>query len=237
MSNKEILDRIADLVAQGNGEGAAEAVKEAFDAGISVTEVLNDGAQIGMNRVGDDYSEGRAFLPELVLAGDAFGLLLGVIFENMDEEEAAANMRGKVLIGQASGDVHDIGKNIVIALLAVNGFEVVDLGINVPVKTFYEKAEETKADIIGISSLLTTSMPFMKDTVQYFIDTGTREKYRFIVGGGPVTPEFASKIGANGWGRTAFDCVNLCKRLMDRDEPAGPDPIFIDNGKDVNANV
>jgi len=235
MSKQEILKRIADLVANGDEDGAVEAVKEALDAGISVKEVLNDGAQIGMNKVGDDYSAGEAFLPELVCAGDTFGRILNVIFDNTDGDESAANLRGKVVLGQAAGDVHDIGKNIVIALLAVNGFKVVDLGIDVPAKTFYEKAEEIGADIVGISSLLTTSMPYMKDTLQYFVDTGIRERYRFVVGGGPVTPTYATEIGADGWGRTAFDCVNLCKRLMEKDKIADKNLILIDNGKDVTA--
>ncbi|MDR3225267.1 MAG: cobalamin-dependent protein [Clostridiales Family XIII bacterium] len=236
MSNEEILKRIADFVAVGDEEGAVEAVKEAFAAGIGAVDVLNNGAQIGMNKVGEDYSAGVAFLPELVLAGDTFSALLEIIFENMDSAESAANLRGKIVFGQAAGDVHDIGKNIVIALLAVNGFEVIDLGIDVPVKTFYEKAEALGADIIGVSSLLTTSMPYMKDTLQYFVDTDSRKKYRFIVGGGPVTPAYATEIGADGWGRTAFDCVNLCKRLAEAGgTPGGDAPILIDSGKDVIA--
>lgn len=214
-----ILKRISELVAEGEGDEAVEAVKEAFAAGLDPLVILNEGAAKGMDIVGEQYAAGEAFLPELVLSGDAMSAVIEVIFANMNQEQMAASKQGVVVIGQAKGDVHDIGKNVVSALLAVNGFEVHDLGTDVPVKAFYDKAEEVGANIVAISTLLTTSLPYLDDTVRYLTDTSTRSKYHFIVGGGPVTPEFASKIGADGWGRNAFDCVELCRKLMAKGNP------------------
>ena len=235
MSNEELLKKIAELVAEGEEDEAVEAVKEAFAAGIAPLTVLNEGAAKGMDVVSAQYSSGEAYLPELVLAGDAMSAVIEVIFENMSTEDAAASKQGVVVIGQAKGDVHDIGKNVVSALLAVNGFEVVDLGIDVPVKTFYEKAVEAKADIVGISTLLTTSLPYLSDTLQYLTDTGVRDQFHFVVGGGPVTPEYATQMKADGWSRNAFDCVEMCKKLMERGNPGKNGILIVDSEAEVGA--
>lgn len=229
MSKEEILSRISAAVAEGEESEALELVKKAFEAGIDPMVVLNEGAAKGMDTVSDRYSAGEAFLPELVVAGDAMGAVVKLIFENMTTEEAALSRKGVVVIGQAKGDVHDIGKNIVAALLAVNGFEIHDLGTDVDVKTFFQKAQEFSADIVAVSTLLTTSLPYMADVLAYIRDTGNRKKYNFIIGGGPVTPQYAEKIGADGWSRNAFDCVELCKRLMSRNSPGEGEFILIDS--------
>ncbi|MDR3337713.1 MAG: cobalamin-dependent protein [Treponema sp.] len=227
----EILKRIGDLVAEGEEEDAVEAVKEALAQGISALTVLNEGASKGMDVVSEQYSAGEAFLPELVLAGDAMSAVIKIIFENMSTEEAARSKKGVVVLGQAKGDVHDIGKNIVGALLAVNGFEVHDIGVDAPVKAFFEKAREVNADIVGVSTLLTTSLPFLEDILRYFTDTGNRDKYQYIVGGGPVTSEYAKKIGADGWSRNAFDGVEMCKRLMAMGNPGKHEIVLVDSEK------
>jgi corrinoid protein of di/trimethylamine methyltransferase len=219
MMGEKILEQICKLVAEGEEDEAVKAVNAAFDAGLDAITILNEGAAKGMEIVGDQYTAGEAFLPELVLAGDAMSAVVKVIFSHMSAADIAKNRHGVVVIGQASGDVHDVGKNIVAALLAVNGFEVHDLGIDVPVKRFFEKAIEVKADIVGISTLLTTSLPYLDDTVRYIRDTGNRDKFFFIVGGGPVTPSFAEKIGADGWARNALDAVQLCQQLVERGNP------------------
>ncbi len=229
MANEELLKKIAELVAEGEAEEAVEAVKEAFAQGVDAVTVLNEGASKGMDVVSEQYSSGEAYLPELVLAGDAMSAVIEVIFGNMSAEDAAASKQGVVVIGQAKGDVHDIGKNVVSALLSVNGFEVHDIGIDASVKSFYEKAEEVNADIVGISTLLTTSLPYLSDTLQYLKDTGTRDNRFFIVGGGPVTPDYAKQIGADGWSRTAFDCVDMCKKLMAQGGPGKHDILIVDS--------
>lgn len=229
MLPEEILAKLSEAVAEGDEDASLELVNEAIAAGIEPLKILNDGAGKGMDVVSEQYNNGEAFLPELVLAGDAMSRVIEVIFANMSQEEAAKSKQGVVVIGQAKGDVHDIGKNVVSALLAVNGFEVHDLGIDVDVKTFATKAQEVNADIVAVSTLLTTSLPYMSDIANYIRDTGNREKYNIIVGGGPVTPQFATDMGADGWSRNAFDCVELCKQLMARKTPGKGEIILIDS--------
>jgi methanogenic corrinoid protein MtbC1 len=226
---EEILKKITQLVAEGEEEDAVEAVKQALAQGISALTVLNEGASRGMDIVSDQYSAGEAFLPELVLAGDAMSAVIKIIFDNMSSEEAEKSRQGVVVLGQAKGDVHDIGKNVVGALLAVNGFEVHDIGTDASVKAFYDKAQEVSANIIGISTLLTTSLPYLEDTLRYITDTGNRGKYQFIVGGGPVSSEYARGIGADGWARSAFDCVKMCKQLMSQGNPGKHDIVIVDS--------
>ncbi len=226
---EEILKKISQLVAEGEEDDSVEAVKEAIAAGIDPLVILNEGAAKGMDIVGEQYSNGEAYLPELVLAGDAMSAVIAVIFENMDNAQIEQSKVGTIVIGQAKGDVHDIGKNVVAALLAVNGFAVHDLGTDVPFKDFFTKGQEVGADIIAVSTLLTTSLPFLEDTLSYIRDTGNRENYRYIVGGGPVTSEFAKKIGADGWSRSAFDCVALCKSLMKVGTPGSFETVVVDS--------
>lgn len=222
-----LLSKLSEFVAQGEEDKAVETVYAALEANIPPLTILNDGAAIGLDLVGEQYNNGEVFLPELVLAGDAMRAVMNIIMSQMSSEDAKKSKQGVVVIGQAKGDVHDIGKNIVAALLAVSGFEVHDLGIDVPVKTFIEKAEEHKANIIAISTLLTTSLPYLDDVIHYIQDTGARSKYFVIVGGGPVTPEFAAKIQADGWARNAFGCAELCKQLVQRGAP-GKDTVAIE---------
>ena len=226
---EEILARIGELVYDGEDEEAVEAVKEALEMGIDPMVILNDGANRGMNQISDAYSEGEAFLPELVLAGDAMTAVVDVLFESMDAEQAAASKIGTIVIGQAKGDVHDIGKNVCSALLAVNGFEVHDLGTDVDPKSLVEEAKRTGANFILSSTLLTTSLPFLADTLQYITDSGLRDKVYYCVGGGPVTPEFATQTGVDGWSRTAFDCVELCKTLLKERKPGEGETMIVNS--------
>jgi len=210
----DVLERLANHIADGESEEALAAVEEALASGLSPLEVLDKGGTRGMDIVNERYDSGEAFLPELVVSGDTMTDVVQLIFSKFSAEEMAENKIGTVVIGQATGDVHDIGKNVVAALLAVNGFEIHNLGIDVPVKKFITEAEDKKADIIACSTLLTTSLPYMEDITKYLNDSGTRDKYFVILGGGPVTPEFAQKIGADGWARNAFDAVALCRKLV-----------------------
>lgn len=231
----EMMKRLAELVAEGEDVEAVELVEQAIKDGVNPMDLLTEGASKGMDIISDAYNEGEAYLPELVLAGDAMTAVIEVIFREMNAEDAANVKKGTVVIGQAKGDVHDIGKNVVGALLAVNGYEVHDLGIDVEVKQFFEKAVAVDADIIAMSTLLTTSLPYMDDTMRYITDTGNRERFFYIVGGGPVTPEFAKELGADGWARNAFDCVELCNQLMGNGKPGTAETVVIDSEADLKA--
>lgn len=226
---EEILKKLSYAIAEGETDEGKALVQEALDAGITPLEILNDGAAKGMDIVNERYNEGEAFLPELIVSGDTMTDVIALIFESMNTEEIASTKLGSVVIGQAKGDVHDIGKNIVAALLSVNGFEVHNIGIDVPVKAFIEKAEEVDADIIGISTLLTTSLPYLKDIVSYLDDSGKRDKYFYVVGGGPVTADFAKDIKADGWSRTGFDAVEMCRQLVKQCQPGKQETLIVDS--------
>ncbi|MDO4478108.1 MAG: cobalamin-dependent protein [Lachnospiraceae bacterium] len=227
---EEILKKIGDLVAEGEDEDAVEATQEALDMGIDPMVILQQGASKGMDLINEQYNNGEAFLPELVLAGDAMTAVIDLLFANMDSDAAAGTKLGTIVIGQAKGDVHDIGKNVCSALLACNGFEVHDMGTDVAPKAMVEKAAEVGANIVIQSTLLTTSLPYIADTLQYITDTGHRDDMFFACGGGPVTPEFATNMQADGWSRSSFDCVEMCKKLVTECKP-GKQPIVIVNSE------
>ena len=225
---EEILDRLAKAIIEGDPELASAAAREAVAAGIPPLEAIEKGANRGLEIVGDRFGKFEIFLPELILAGDAMNAALPVLLESLSAAEAKSLRQGKVVIATVTGDIHDIGKNIVSALLTVNGFEVIDLGVNIDVKQIIHKAEDSKADIIALSTLLTTSLPYQKDVVKYLEDAGKRDRYFVIVGGGPVAPDWAKQIGADGYGRTAAHAVELCKRLVAECKPHMTDPLVYD---------
>lgn len=225
---EEILDRLANAIIDGDEDLAAAAARDALAANIDPLVAIEQGANKGMQVVGDRFSKYEIFLPELILAGDAMNAALPIFLEAMSADDVKGMRQGKVVIATMAGDIHDIGKNIVSALLTVNGFEVFDLGVNVDVKQILHKAEDVKADIIALSTLLSTSLPYQKDVVRYLEDAGKRDKYFVIVGGGPVAPDWAKTIGADGYGRTAAHAVELCKRLVRDCEPRMIEPLVYD---------
>ena len=154
------------------------------------------------------------FLPELVMGAEAMKAAVDVLKEAITARGETLEKKGTVVIGTVEGDIHDIGKTIVVAMLQAAGFEVVDLGKDVPIPTFVKRAEEVSADIIGASALLTTTMPRQKDLIEYLKTYGKRDKYFVIVGGAPTTKEWAKEIGADGQGKDAAEAVKLCEKLM-----------------------
>lgn len=177
------------------------------------------GAMKGLRIIGERFQQLEAFLPDLMLAGDAMKACTSVLVPHVSQEQMGGISLGKVVIGTVSGDVHDIGKNMVANLLTVSGFEVYDLGINVPAKKFIERAEEAKASVIALSALLTQTAYYQREVISYLRDMGLRDKYYVVVGGGPVTPEWAIEIGADGYGRTAVGAIELLKRLVTEGAP------------------
>ncbi len=211
-----ILRGLAESVIDGDEDRAREFAKKAVDAGIDPLTAIKEGLMNGMKVVGDRFARLEIFLPEVLLAADAMKAALEILEPLIVKEEREKLTLGKVVIGTVQGDIHDIGKNIVAMLLKANGFEVYDLGRDVPIDEFINKAEEVGADIIAISTLLSTSMPYMEDVIRLLKDRGLREKYKVMVGGGPVTREFAEEIGADGYGDNAEEAVEVAKRLLGR---------------------
>lgn len=212
MSEKDILQQLYDGVLQGNKAKTVEAANQSLEADIAPLQAIEDGMTPAIKEVGDRFGRMEMFLPEMVASADAMEAGLEVLEPHFEGDEGSK--KGKVLIGTVQGDIHDIGKNIVIALLKVNGFEVADIGRDIPSTEFVDKAIDLGSEIIGLSGLLTTSMPMMRDVIQMLDDDGVREQYKVIIGGGPTSQEYAEEIGADGYGETAFSAVKLCSELL-----------------------
>ncbi len=208
---KKHLAHLSAAILEGNPDSAKEAALELKSDGVAPQEVVNLGIKPAMDEVGRRYDRLEAFLPELVLAGDAAQEALKVL---LTKEGRDALAKGKIVIGTIYGDIHDIGKNIAAAILSANGYQVVDLGNDAPADRFVETAKSEGADIIGISCLLTPSMYFMKDVIRRLNDEGIRDRFKVIVGGASIYPDWAREIGADGWAKDAERAVQLCDMLL-----------------------
>ena len=215
MEDKEFIEKLSEAVAEGDEDDAAEYAERALAANIEPMLLVKQAIQPAMDVVGERFESGDAYLPELILAGDAARAALDKIIPQISAEDQDAAQQTTVVIGTLFGDNHDIGKNIVSAILAAHGFKVVDLGINVEPKTYVEAAAKEGAAIIAASTLITTSLPYQRHISQLLVDSGQRDKFFFIVGGGPVTPEWAQEIGADGYGRDANDAAAVCRKLVE----------------------
>ncbi len=229
MDKEQVLKDLCEAVIEGDDVKAVELSNKAVELGLAPLTVVKEAIQPAMDIVGDRFQEGEAFLPELIVAGDAATASLDVLLEQLSGEDSAAAKKGTVLLGVMFGDNHDIGKNLVQAVLSANGFKVIDLGVNVAPKAFIEAAAKENADIIASSTLITTSLPYQREMIELLKAMGKREDYFVILGGGPVTPEWTQKIGADGYGRDAKDAANLCNKLVSGDYKPGLDEPIIEN--------
>jgi len=209
-TNKSILDRIAETIVNLDPDNAKKTVEEALEAGISPYELVVKGMAKGMEVVGERYAKMEYFLPELVMAGEAMKAAMEVLKPHL--RARGAKPIGRVVIGTVKGDLHDIGKNIVVSMLTGGGFEVYDLGVDVTRETFVEKTIEVSADIVGMSALLVTTMSEMRDVIQELKKANL--KVRVLVGGRPLTEEYANRIGADGYGKDALEAVKKAKELI-----------------------
>ena len=190
--------------------------REALQKGVSPMDFFSEIFTPTLSSIGEKFGTMEIFLPELIDSAEkAQAVSEQVVKPAMAEAEGDAKLvRGKIAVASVQGDLHDIGKNMVILMLQVNGFEVVDLGIDVPVRDCLNKARDLQVDILGLSSLMTTSMPYMKEVVELRNGLGMRDSFKIIVGGAPITPEYSAGIGAEAYGRDAVDAVEKCIALM-----------------------
>lgn len=203
-----------DAILKGDADAAAEAAKAGLGEGIDPVTLINEGFIPGINTVGDLFGKGKLFLPELILSATAMQAATDII--NAAIPSGQSRSGGRFLIGTVEGDVHDIGKTIVVSLLKANGFEVKDLGRDVPTDRFIEEADKFNADIIGTSALLTTTMEAQKKLETALKKAGLKDRYKTMVGGAPVTQRWAKRIGADAFAENASEAVRLAKELIGR---------------------
>ena len=211
---KELIEALRQAILEGDEDAALSAAGSWVAAGFEPVTLLDEGGTATIREVGELFSRFEIYLPELILAGDALKAASEVLTAEMRRRGTALQSHGKIVIGTVEGDVHDIGKNLVASLLVANGFEVVDLGVDVPAREIVAKAQAEKADIIALSALMTTSSFYQQQVIQLLAEVGRRDDFFVIVGGGPVTGEWAEEIGADGYGRMASDAVPLCLQLL-----------------------
>lgn len=214
MDNQKYIEALRQIIVEGDDDQAAEAAQAAIDAGVDPTQLIKEAINAPMDDVGKKFQDGDIFLPELIMIGDAARVASDVIVPHISVEDLDAASGGTVVIGTIQGDMHDIGKNIVSAYLMATGFKVKDLGTDVTPKDFVRAVVEEKADVIAVSTLLSTTQPLFANITKTLVDSGQREDVYVIVGGGPVTPEWAAEIGADGYGRDAADAADLTRQVL-----------------------
>jgi corrinoid protein of di/trimethylamine methyltransferase len=214
LSEAEILARLCNAVVSGDVDAVTGAAKEAIEKRVDPVKAIENGLSKGAKIIGDKFERLEIFLPELLVAAEAMRTGLEILLAEIPKDKTVR--KGTVVCGTVKGDVHEIGKRIVAALLQANGFEVHDLGADVPSSKFIEEAGKVRADIIGLSALMSSTLGAQKDVIDYLKAVGEKEKYIVMVGGGPTTQEWADQIGADGYAKTAPEAVKLALELVKR---------------------
>jgi corrinoid protein of di/trimethylamine methyltransferase len=215
MGDGEIFAKLKQSIIDQDQEAVLATVDEALGAGIDARVIIDDGLLPGLNVIGEQFEREEIFLPELMRAALAFQAAMGILEPIIRESGGTEGpSKGKIVLGTVKGDIHSIGKNILKLLLETSGFEVWDLGADVDLFAFLDKAKDVDADVIALSALLTTTLVGQRDVIEALKEQGARDRYKVIVGGGATTPEWANSIGADGWAGSAYDAVNLVTRLL-----------------------
>ncbi|MBM3310442.1 MAG: dimethylamine corrinoid protein 3 [Candidatus Aminicenantes bacterium] len=210
------MAQMAQSIIDGDKDAALRLARDVLSGGGDPQTAVEEGFIPGIQKVGALWESGDYFLPELLASAEAMKAAMSVLRPALAAGRAAALSQGKVVLGTVEGDIHDIGKNLVAALLSANGFEVIDLGADVTIERFIVAAEESGADIIGLSALLTTTMLGQRRLIDELNRRGLRAKYAVLVGGAPVTQKWADEIGADGYGENALAAVRAAKTLAGR---------------------
>jgi len=212
LPDEELVDQMHDDLYDGMAEEIAEGTQILLDRGWSAQQVLTEALVGGMAVVGIDFREGVLFVPEVLMAANAMKAGMAILKPLLSE--TGVKPTGKMVIGTVKGDIHDIGKNLVGMMMEGAGFEVIDLGINIDADTYIEAIEEHQANILGMSALLTTTMPYMKVVIDRMVEKGIRDKYKVLVGGAPLNEEFGQAVGADAYCRDAATAVDTAKELL-----------------------
>jgi corrinoid protein of di/trimethylamine methyltransferase len=212
--NEELYKKMAQSIIDGDSEAALTLAKESINEQVNPLDAITKGFVVGVNTVGAAFGRGEAFLPELVMAGEAMKAAVSILDPELKKRGAERKMLGKVVIATVEGDIHEIGKSLVATMLGASGFEVFDLGVDAPSDKIIGKALEVNADIIAMSALLTTTMVKQKEVIEELEKEGLRRKVKIMVGGAPVTRDWVNAIGADGFSEDAIGAVAMAKQLM-----------------------
>jgi len=216
LTDEKILDEMAQSVEDFDSDKALELIEVALKDGVDPVDIIEKGFSMGLRRVGDRFGKGEAFLTELVAAANVMEEVSGRLSVEITESKKERMLLGRVLIGTVAGDVHSIGKNILKAMLEVGGFEVVDVGVDVPTSVFVEKTRELKPNIVGLSALMSTTITEQREVVEALKRAGLRGGVKVMVGGAAVTEKWAKDIGADAYAENASDAVKAAQGLVAR---------------------
>jgi len=214
MSKEELLARMGKAIIEGNKDEAEALAKEALEKKMDLVEVIEKGYVPGIQKVGDLWEKGEYFLPELITSAECMKSAMNILQPEMEKAQIQTQSKGKVVIGTVEGDIHDIGKNLVSSMLSANGFDVHDLGADVKLEQFIERAEEVDANFICLSALLTTTMLGQKRVVETLKEKGLLDRIKVLVGGAPVNQKWADDIGADGYGENAMVAVKVAQKII-----------------------
>lgn len=210
----ELFKQMAQSIIDGEKEVAEELAQKAVETGIPPLDAITKGFVVGVNYIGDLFGKGKAFLPELVMAGEAMKAAVAILEPELKKLGEAREMMGRVVLATVEGDIHEIGKTLVGTMLIASGFEVVDLGVDQPAEKIIGKALEIDANLIGMSALLTTTMVRQREVIEELDKEGLRPRIKVMVGGAPITKDWAEKIKADGTSEDAIGAVQLAKKLV-----------------------
>lgn len=214
MAEAEHFERLKQSIVDQDEDGVLAAVGAALADGVEAKTIIDQGLLPGLNVIGEQFECEDIFLPELMQAALAFQAAMVILEPKIKEAGGEGPKKGKIVLGTVKGDLHSIGKNILKLLYETSGFEVWDLGIDVDLFQFVDKAKEVDADIIAMSALLTTTLVGQRDVIEALNDQGGRDRFKVIIGGGATTQEWADTIGADGWAATAYEAVTMSARLV-----------------------
>ena len=212
--SSDLLAQITSSILGGEPDVTVDLARQALKAGLEPMAIINEGLVPGMNIAGDMFQRGKFFLPHLMIAARGMQQAMALLGPELRVRQQAVETAGTVIIGTVAGDIHEFGKSLVGTMLATAGFQVHDLGTDVPTATFVAKVKETGANLLGLSALLTTTMTFQEEVIEALEEAGIREQVKVMVGGAPVSQEWADTIGADGYADDAVGAVELAKQLV-----------------------
>jgi corrinoid protein of di/trimethylamine methyltransferase len=214
MAYERLFEQMTETIIAGIPERARQLASQAIETGVDPLEAIERGFKPGMDFVGESFSRGELFIPDLMMAGEAMKTAISTLEPELISRQQERKVLGKVVMGTVQGDIHEIGKTLVSTMLSANGFEVYDLGVDVAAGKFVDAVRDTQADVIGLSALLTTTVLNQETVIQALVEAGLRDRVKVIIGGVPANQEWADEIGADAYAENATEAVTVIKELV-----------------------